>query len=122
MQEYCRHTNALFRNVFPLYLLNVNHFILKFKLNVVVFNNMILVAAWCKARIYGLSLAGIAGSNLTGGMDVLSRVIVMCCQVEVSETGRSLIQRSPTERVCVCVCVCVSWSVIECDSNPLHLQ
>jgi hypothetical protein len=40
------------------------------------------------------------------------------CQVMVSESGRSLIQRSPTEwwvyvrlcvlYVCVCVCVCVN--------------
>ena len=29
----------------------------------------------------------------------------MCCQVEVSATGQFLIQRSPTEYMCVCVCV-----------------
>jgi hypothetical protein len=34
----------------------------------------------------------------------------------VSATGRSLVQRSPTERVCV------SLSVIRCNNNPLHLQ
>jgi hypothetical protein len=35
-------------------------------------------------------------------------VNVVCCQVEVSATGRSLVQRSPAEcGVCVCV--------IECD-------
>jgi len=27
----------------------------------------------------------------------------VCCQVEVSVTGRSPVQRSPTECVCVCV-------------------
>jgi len=32
---------------------------------------------------------------------------VVCCQVEVSATGRSLVQMSPTARMCVCVCVCV---------------
>jgi hypothetical protein len=47
----------------------------------------------------GRSLAGIAASNSAGGMSVcLSLVIVVvCCQVEVSATDRSLVQRSPTE-------------------------
>jgi hypothetical protein len=36
-------------------------------------------------------------------MDV-SLVSVVCCQVEVSATGRSLVQRSPTDRV-VSLCV-----------------
>jgi len=35
------------------------------------------------------------GSNLNGGMDVC--VSVVCYQVEVSASGRSLVQRSPTE-------------------------
>ena len=43
----------------------------------------------------GRSLAGIAVSNLAGGMDV-SLVIVVCCLVEVFATGRSLVQRSST--------------------------
>ena len=43
-----------------------------------------------------LSLAGIEGSNPTGIL-YLSLVIVVCCQVEVTAKGRSLIQRSPTE-------------------------
>ena len=30
-------------------------------------------------------------------MDVLTVVSVVCCQVEVSATGRSLVQRSPIE-------------------------
>jgi hypothetical protein len=34
--------------------------------------------------------------NPTGGMDVCL-LIVVCCQVEVSETSWSLVQRSPTE-------------------------
>jgi hypothetical protein len=50
-----------------------------------------------KACVCGRSLAVVAGSNPAGGMDVLSPVIVVCCQVEVSATGRSLVQRSPTE-------------------------
>ena len=40
-------------------------------------------------------------------MDYLSLVNVVCCQVEVSATGRSLVQRSPTD----CVCVFLSVSV-----------
>jgi hypothetical protein len=41
------------------------------------------------------SLAGIAGSNPAGGMDMSCEYV--CFQVEVSVTGRSLVQRSPTE-------------------------
>jgi hypothetical protein len=35
---------------------------------------------------------------------------------ELSATGRSLVQGSPTE------CVYVSSSVVSCNTNPLHLQ
>jgi hypothetical protein len=59
------------------------------------------VAARSKAWICGRSLAAIAGSNPAGGMDVCC---VLWCQVEVSARGRSLVQRSPTER-----------GVYECD-------
>jgi hypothetical protein len=42
------------------------------------------------------------------GHGCLSVVSVVCCQVEVSATSWSLVQRSPTE----CVCVWVwSWSL-----------
>jgi hypothetical protein len=54
--------------------------------------------------VYGFSLAGIMGSNPTGGHGCLSLVSVTCCQVEVSATGRSLVQRSPTESLCVFDC------------------
>jgi hypothetical protein len=57
------------------------------------------VAARPKAWVYGCSLAGVAGSNPTDGMDVLSLVSVVCCQVEVSASGRSLILRSTAECV-----------------------
>jgi hypothetical protein len=40
----------------------------------------------------------------------------VCSQVEVFATGLSLVQRSPTE------CVCMSLSVIRCNNNPVHLQ
>jgi uncharacterized protein involved in response to NO len=36
-------------------------------------------------------------------------VSVLCCQVEVSAVGRSLVQRSPTD----CACVCMLLSVIK---------
>jgi len=49
-------------------------------------------------------------------------VNVVFCQVEVSATDRSLVQRSPTDFVCVCVCVCVLLNVIRCNYNPLNLQ
>ena len=48
-----------------------------------------------------LSLHGDAGSMATVGMDVsLSLVNVVCCQVKFSVTGRSFVQRGPTECVC----------------------
>jgi len=42
------------------------------------------VAARSKACVCGRSLAGIVGSNPTGGHGYLSVVSVVCCQVEVS--------------------------------------
>jgi hypothetical protein len=48
--------------------------------------------------VCGRSLAGIAGSNPAGrGHGYLSVVSVVCCQVEVSATSSSLVQRSPTD-------------------------
>ena len=44
--------------------------------------------------VCGPSLAGIAGSNVSVCLSVVS---VVCCQVEVSVTGRSFVQRSPTD-------------------------
>jgi hypothetical protein len=46
---------------------------------------------------YGRSLAGIAGSNSARELGCLSVVSVVFCQVEVSATGRSLVQMNPTE-------------------------
>ena len=50
-----------------------------------------------KAQVYGRSPAEIVGSNPTGGHGCLSVVSVVCCQVEVSATSRSLVQKSPTD-------------------------
>ena len=44
-------------------------------------------------------LSGIAGSNRTAGMDVCLLLSVVCCQVEISASDRSLVQRNPTDRV-----------------------
>jgi len=55
------------------------------------------VAARSKASVCGHSLAGIAALNPAGVMDVFSVVSVVCCQGEFSATGRSLVQRIPTE-------------------------
>ena len=61
-------------------------------------------ATQSKAWDCGRSLAGTTGSNPVGGIDVcLSFVSVVGCQVEFSTTGRSPVQRSLTECVCVCV-------------------
>jgi hypothetical protein len=57
------------------------------------------VVALSKAWICGCSLAGIAGSNHAGGHGCPCLVSVVCCQVEVSGTGRSLVQSV----VCLCV-------------------
>jgi hypothetical protein len=53
--------------------------------------------------VYGRTLTWIAGSNPAGGMDV-SLVSVVCCQVEVFASSRSLVQRIPTECVWVIQC------------------
>ena len=54
--------------------------------------------AWIGVRL----LAGIADSNPAGVMNVfLCRVNVVCCQVEVSATCWSLVQRNTTECDCV---------------------
>jgi hypothetical protein len=69
------------------------------------------VAERSKARVYGRSFAGFAGLNLAGGKD-FSLVSVVRCQVEVSATGRPLVQRSPTASgVSVCEPVVISLSL-----------
>jgi hypothetical protein len=59
-----------------------------------------LVMRFCarsKPWVCSLSLAGIVGSNLARGHGCVSLVGVVCCQVDVSTSGRSLVQRSPAE-------------------------
>jgi len=65
----------------------------------------IAVAARSKAWVYGRSLAGNAGLIPAGGMDMslsLSLVSVVCRQVDVCATGRSLVQGNSTECVIYC--------------------
>jgi hypothetical protein len=62
------------------------------------------VAAQSKSQVCGRALAAIVGSNPTGAHGCLSLVQCLCCQTEVSATGRSLVQRSPTDcGVCLSV-------------------
>jgi len=67
------------------------------------------VAEQSKAWVCGRSLAGIVGSNPTGGHGCL--LFVVCCQLEVSVSGWSLVQRSPTE-----------CGVSECDRESLIMK
>jgi hypothetical protein len=55
------------------------------------------VAARSKAWAFGRALAGIVGSNPTESTDVCLFWVFECCQVEVSATDWSVVQRSPTE-------------------------
>jgi hypothetical protein len=48
-------------------------------------------------------------------MDVCLLWVLCVCQVEISATGRSLVQRSPTDLGCVTVCDQMN------NNNPLHL-
>jgi hypothetical protein len=66
-------------------------------------NEASFMAAQSKASVWGRSLAGIAGSNPAGGIDV--RLLWISC-VEVTATSWSLVQGSPIDCVCVRVRVC----------------
>ena len=70
----------------------------------------------CKACLCFRWRAGIAGSNLAGGTDVFPLRVLVCCQVEVSATGRSLVQWSPTGPLCE------SLNAIRCKSHLLQLH
>jgi len=64
------------------------------------------VAVRSKAWVCDRSSAETVGSNPTRGHGCLSDVSVVCCQVEVSATSWSLVQRSPTDRG---ASLCVIW-------------
>ena len=65
------------------------------------------VAGWSKVGVCRRSLAGFTGSILPSPPwhGCLCLVSVVCCQVEVSATGRSHDQRSHTGVVCLGVIV-----------------
>jgi len=63
--------------------------------------------AQSKAGVYGRSLAGIAGSNPACSMDVYRLWVLCVVRIEVSASGRSLVQRSP-----------IDLGVSECDREP----
>ena len=73
------------RTVGPLFLISVQHKTERKHITI----GPISVAAPSKACVCGRSLAGIAGSNPTGGHGCLSLVSVVCCQVEVSASDSS---------------------------------
>ena len=72
---------------------------------------------WSKTWAHGCSLAGIVGSNPTWCMDVCLLLVLCVCQEEVSATGWSRVQGSPTEFVCVCVSLHVQCKILLSDRN-----
>jgi hypothetical protein len=61
----------------------------------------------------------IVGSNPTGGHGCLSLVSVVCCQVEVSATSWSLVQRSPTD--CSVSKMCVNMKPRRNEEAQAHI-
>ena len=61
------------------------------------------VAARSKAWGCDRWLAEIAGSNPAGGLHVFLLQMLCVVQVEVYTSGRSFVQGSPTELMCLCV-------------------
>ena len=61
-----------------------------------IINAQIYLAVWSKAWVCGWSLVGIAGPNPPRG-PYMYFSCVMCLQVEVYASGRSLVQKRPTE-------------------------
>jgi hypothetical protein len=55
------------------------------------------VTVWSKAWVWGRSLFGVFGFESCWRHESVSLVSVVCCQVQVSATGWSVVQRIPTE-------------------------
>jgi hypothetical protein len=47
---------------------------------------MLPIPVAARSEALGRALAGMVGSNLTGGMDICLLWVFVCCQVEVSAT------------------------------------
>jgi hypothetical protein len=60
------------------------------------FNLLIPVATQSKMWVWGLLLPGIAGSKIRYMNTCILLGVLVCYQVEISATGRSLVQRRPT--------------------------
>ena len=75
------------------------------------------VATRSEVWVYGWSLAGVSGSNPAGVMGCLCLMSVVCCQTEVSATGCSLVQRSPTKGLCNVECDVVATTVMRIRST-----
>jgi hypothetical protein len=71
---------------------------------------------WSRGLRRGLAAARLLGLQvrIPPGHGCLPLVSLVCCQVWVSASRWSLVQRSPTE--------CVSLNVITCNNNPPRLQ
>lgn len=55
------------------------------------------MAARSNASVCGSLFAGIAGSNPADGSDIVFLLNIVCCQIEVSAVGPSLVQKTPIE-------------------------
>ena len=93
--EYYRLRSSSRFNVLLQHLLYMTNYLLVIMTSLA-FRRPIPVAERFMARVCGRSHAGSAGSNPARGMDVCV-VSVVCCQVEVSATGGTLVQRTPTD-------------------------
>jgi hypothetical protein len=71
------------------------------------------LASQSKALIWNRSLAVMACSNPAAGKDVCLCWMLCVLQVRASAKHRSVVQRSPTERVCERVCEHVCERVCE---------
>ena len=58
----------------------------------------------CEFKSFAALACRDCGFESRGGMNVLSQVNVVYCQVDAAGTGRSFLQRSPAECLCVNEC------------------
>jgi len=81
-------------------------------------NRFSSVAARFKAWVYSHALAGIAGSNPAGGMEV--RLLCLFCFVRYRSFDGPIPCQEESYRLCACEFV--SLRVVSSNNNPLHLQ
>jgi hypothetical protein len=104
---YLKYTHTIVRNVtFSVHQVTISH----------QNTNMLYEAANSRSqRPRGLRRRSVAarllGSWVRIPQEEWTYVIVVCCQLEVSESGWSLVQRSTIG--CVCVCVCLILRVLQ---------